>query len=116
MLDGIQIKHLQLFRISHVHPSLNRYYTIRGKFSKMHPDLAKIGVKKIIIDFKKERIGFIFTDSADRKDENGWTQLHHASFKGKIASKLIFIIIHLIFRRLGQVSRVSGFGSQSRYS
>ena len=50
----------------------------------VHPDLATIGVKKIIIDFKKERIGFIFTESADKKDENGWTKLHHACFEGKI--------------------------------
>ena len=36
----------------------------------MHSDLAKIGVKKIIIDFKKEMIGFIFNNSVDMKDEN----------------------------------------------
>ena len=61
-----------------------RYYTIRGKFFKVHSDLAKIGVKKIIIDFKKEMIGFIFNNNIDMKmDENGWTKLHHASFEGK---------------------------------
>ena len=60
-----------------------RYYTIRGKFFKVHSDLAKIGVKKIIIDFKKEMIGFIFNNSVDMKDENGWTKLHNASFEGK---------------------------------
>ena len=61
-----------------------RYYTIRGKFFKVHSDLAKIGVKKIIIDFKKEMIGFIFNNTVDMKiDENGWTKLHHASFEGK---------------------------------
>ena len=59
-----------------------RYYTIRGKFFKVHSDLAKIGVKKIIIDFKKEMIGFIFNNSVDM-DENGWTKLHHASFEGR---------------------------------
>ena len=60
-----------------------RYYTIRGKFFKVHSDLAEIGVKKIIIDFKKEMIGFIFNNSIDMKDENGWTKLHNASFEGK---------------------------------
>ena len=60
-----------------------RYYTIRGKFFKVHDDLAEIGVKKIIIDFKKEMIGFIFNNSVDMKDENGWTKLHNASFEGR---------------------------------
>ena len=60
-----------------------RYYTIRGKFFKVHSDLAEIGVKKIIIDFKKEMIGFIFNNSIDMKDENGWTKLHNASFEGR---------------------------------
>ena len=74
-----------------------RYYTIRGKFFKVHSDLAKIGVKKIIIDFKKEMIGFIFNNNVDMKiDENGWTKLHHASFEGKgrlQKKKVIFITL-----------------------
>ena len=35
-----------------------RYYTIRGKFHGVHPDLAKIGIRKI--DYNQEKIGFIF--------------------------------------------------------
>ena len=38
-----------------------RYYTTRGKFNGVHPDLAKIGVKEIKIDYIKEKIGFIFS-------------------------------------------------------
>ena len=37
-----------------------RYYTTRGKFNGVHPDLAKIGVKEIKIDYNHEKIGFIF--------------------------------------------------------
>ena len=37
-----------------------RYYTTRGKFHGVHPDLAKIGVKEIKIDYDQEKIGFIF--------------------------------------------------------
>ena len=37
-----------------------RYYTIRGKFNGVHPELAKIGVKEIKIDYNHEKIGFIF--------------------------------------------------------
>ena len=68
-----------------------RYYTIRGKFFKVHSDLAKIGVKKIIIDFKKEMIGFIFNNSIDMKGENGWTKLHNASFEVAYSDKMLFL-------------------------
>ena len=39
-----------------------RYYSIRGKFHGVHPDLEKIGVKKIEINYADEKIGFIFSE------------------------------------------------------
>ena len=39
-----------------------RYYSIRGKFHGVHPDLEKIGVKKIEINYAEEKIGFIFSE------------------------------------------------------
>ena len=37
-----------------------RYYTTRGKFRGVHPDLARIGVKEIKINCNEEKIEFIF--------------------------------------------------------
>ena len=39
-----------------------RYYSVRGKIRGVHPDLKKIGVKEIKIDFENEEIGFIFNE------------------------------------------------------
>ena len=37
-----------------------RYYTTRGKFRGVHPDLARIGIKEIKINCNEEKIEFIF--------------------------------------------------------
>ena len=43
-----------------------RYYTTRGKFHGVHPDLKRIGVKELRINCNEEKIGFIFAmDSVD---------------------------------------------------
>ena len=37
-----------------------RYYTTRGKFHGVHPDLVRIGIKEIKINCNEEKIEFIF--------------------------------------------------------
>ena len=44
-------------------PSLERalrYHTVRGKLCGVHPDLDKIGVTKIEVDFETETVSFFF--------------------------------------------------------
>ena len=51
------------FEVAPIGPSLERalrYHTVRGKLCGIHPDLVKIGITRIEVDFKAEKVCFSF--------------------------------------------------------
>ena len=69
-----------------------RYFTIRGKFYGVHPDLAAAGVVRIEIDFVKEAIRFVFhEDEPNQGDEDGLTPLHKATIERDLAKCKKFV-------------------------
>ena len=63
-----------------------RYFTIRGMFLGVHPQLATVGVIRIEIDFIKKAIRFVFPeDDPNRLDEDGLTPLLKATLERDLA-------------------------------
>ena len=62
-----------------------RYYTTRGKFRGVHPDLARIGIKEIKVICNEEKIEFIFEGKLLK------TFLTNIKKLNKISSKNLFL-------------------------